>query len=175
MSSMRKAAAGPLSLSRPQHGSKWCLALAEAWLPNCSCTSSRQSKVEGLTLSAQNPEEGAGQGVGWGGEEQLPLLCPRRQRGAVLPCQTVLKDICGTVPGRVKARFTCSGTSPALLNPKLSFPPRCGAAGAWQQLHDPAVINAAGRAAPLKAPGCSAISLVQSRGIIHISDKRIGY
>lgn len=28
---------------------------------------------------------------------------------------------------------------------------------------------------PLKAPACSAIPLVQSRGIIHISDKRIGY
>lgn len=73
MSSMRKAAAGPLSLLRPQHGSKWCLALAEAWLPNCSCTSSRQSKVEvspflHKTLRKEWAKE-------WDGEERSSCLC----------------------------------------------------------------------------------------------------
>ena len=131
-------------LSMDQNG---CSALAEAWLANCSCISSRQSKVGVLPFPARKQEAG----VGWRGAEQLHLFCSWQQCEAALPCQTFSKDICGTALERVKAGFMCLGTSPALLNPHVAscpFHPGAMLLGDWQKHHESAVINAAGCAVP---------------------------
>lgn len=107
----------------------------------------------------------------WDGEQRSSCLCSAPRR-AVLPCQTILKDICGMAPERVKARLERLGSSPALLNP--SCPSQDGVEPDSSSMTPQSLTLRDARLSP-KAPACSAIPPVQSRGIIHISDKRIGY
>lgn len=121
----------------------------------------------GLTLSCTNPWGRSGMGSRGAAAFALPslALCGC----AALPDHPQGRLWDGSREGQ--SRIHVFGNIPCPAEPQLPFPPRCGATGAWEHLHDPAVINAVGRA----APACSAIPPVQSRGIIHISDKRIGY
>lgn len=159
MSSMRKAAAVLQSLPRTQHGSKWCLAFVGAWLPNCF----RKRKVEIPLFVAQTPEERSGMGSS--------SLCSAPRR-AVLPYPTILKGVCGMAPGRLKARLVCLGSPPALLEP--GCPCQAGVEPDSSSM-TPQSLTLWDARLPPGAPACSAIPPVQSRGIIHISDKRIGY
>lgn len=108
----------------------------------------------------------------WDGEQRSLCSALAGSVGLCCPCQTILKDICGMALGRVKARFMCLGTSPALLNP--SCPSQPGVEPDSSSM-TPQSLTLRDVRLLLKAPACSAIPLVQSRGIIHISDKRIGY
>lgn len=76
---------------------------------------------EVLPFPAQKWEEG----VGRRGEERrgAAAFCSRQQCEAAVPCQTVSKPICGIALAWVKARLTCLGTSPALLNPCVASCP----------------------------------------------------
>lgn len=91
------------------------------------------------------------------GEQPWAFCCPQQHQPA-LPGRKASKRACGVVLEEVGGGAVCPGASPAFPSP-----------------HVPAAVNAAGLRFPRQAPACSAISPVRSRGIIHISDKRIGY
>lgn len=81
----------------------------------------------------------------WDGEQRSSCLCSA-PRGAALPDHPEGRLWDGTGEGEIQTGVF--GIIPWPAEPQPSFPGRCGASGAWQQLHDPAVIIAAGRAAP---------------------------
>lgn len=129
MSSMRKAAAGPLSLPRTQHGSKmvlgtcWGLAFLIVLAPAVGKARWRSDPFLHNPLRKE-----------WDGEQRSSCLC---SAGLCCPIRVSWRAFVGCHWGGWKPD-SCAQEHP------LSFPGRWGAAGAWQQLHDPAVINAVG-------------------------------
>lgn len=126
------------------------------WLPNCSCTRSAQSKG-GLTLPCM-------QAGGWG-----------RMKGAT--AFLLLSAMSNHLEAHV-----WDGTGegernvPSPLEPRVAICPLHPVAMLLnRRTVSPQPLTPQDAPFPPTAPGGSAISLVQSRGIIHISDKRIGY